>query len=290
MKTTIALIPLCSLLLPAHAASVIHSWDFEGGSPYLDKVGAAEGSVTGSTTVNTTPGYNGGNAAAIQRSASTAGNATVNIAHTSGSPTITTPMSGFSLTFWFKIADDGFTAAATGNRGFFDFNASGTDSGYHGLYNTTSASALQGQGQLNFRVDNGANTNAVVFLSPILTLEDNQWHHIAVTFNPGQSSGGFSAYLDGAALANIFSPSGATLTNTSGFASGDIDSQNTPYLGAYNLAAAATTGGLGGGLDDFQIWSGVLTPSEISNLASVPETSTAALGALAGLVLLRRRR
>lgn len=283
MKTTIALIPLCSLLLPAHAASVIHSWDFEGG--YLDKVGTAEGSVTGSTTVGTTTGFGGGTAALFQHSVSgptgstgvLGTNGTVNIGHTSVAPTIATPITGFSITYRFKIADDGLTGTA-GNRGFFDFNANGTDSGYQGLY--------LGSGQVNFRVDNGANANNVICLSQVVSIEDNQWHHLAVTFTPGLATGGLLAYLDGVAVVNQNAANG----NTTGFTSGDIDAQNNPYLGSYNFGGTTENKGLNGAMDDFQIWSGVLTPSEVSNLASVPESSTAALGALAGLVLLRRRR
>lgn len=89
-------------VLPASSATVIHSWDFEG--DFLDDVGAAEGSLTGSTTVGTTTGHDGGTAAVFQHSVSgpagSAGvlgtNGTVNPAHTAGSPTIATPIGGFS--------------------------------------------------------------------------------------------------------------------------------------------------------------------------------------------------
>lgn len=258
----------------AGAASIIHSWDFEG--DYLDKAGAADGSVTGGTTVGTTTGFDGGTAAVFQHSVSGV-NDTVSIAHTAASPTITTPISGFSITYWFKIADDGLTGAA-GNRGFFDFSGNATDSGYQGLY--------LGAGQLNFRIDEGGTSStAAIITTSAVSVEDNDWHHIALTFTPNAGAGGFAAYLDGAALTNINANGG----NTNGF-DGDIDAQDNPYLGSFNFGGTTENKGLNGALDEFQIWSGVLTPAEISALASVPEPSTGLLGLLGVAALLRRRR
>ena len=274
-KTPI-LASLLATALPAMAASVIHSWDFEG--DYLDNVGSAHASVTASTTVSSITGHDGGSAVFIGASASTNGNTTVN---TPISPTITTPIAGFSITFWVKMADDGLTDV-TGNRGFFDFSANGTDSGYQGLYQGAT-------NKLNFRIDNGANTNNVVFLSASgVTLEDNSWHHIAMTFNPGQSSGGLLVYLDGVSVAD------GNAGNTTGFNSGDINALgdadgSKAYLGAFNLNGTASPKGLNGGLDDFQIWDGVLSASEVAALA-IPEPSTAILGLLGALGLIRRRR
>lgn len=285
MKNTTSLFAATIILasvLPASSATVIHSWDFEG--DFLDDVGAAEGSLTGSTTVGTTTGHGGGTAALFQHSVSgPAGsggvlgtNGTVNLAHTAGSPTIATPISGFSMSWWFKIADDGLTGTA-GNRGFFDFSANGTDSGVQSIY--------LGAGQINFRADNGNGTANVIFLSQVVAVEDNQWHQVAVTFTPGLTTSGFLAYLDGVALTNQNAANG----NTTGFATGDLDAQDNPYLGSYNFGGTTENKGLNGALDDVQIWSGVLTPSEVAALA-VPEPASAMLGALGLLATLRRRR
>lgn len=269
--------------LPAMSATVIHSWDFEG--DFLDDVGAAEGSVTGSTTVGTTTGHDGGTAALFQHSISgplgpqgvLGTNGTVNIAHTAGSPTITTPLSGFSITYWFKMADDGLTGNPGGNRGFFDFSANTTDSGYQGLY--------LGTGQLNFRVDAGESSSAAIITTSTVSVEDGNWHHIALTFTPTAGPGGFLAYLDGSLLTNINANGG----NTNGFTT-NINAMDNPYLGAFNFGGSTANIGLNGALDDFQIWSGVLTPSEVASLAvPVPEPTTALLGTFGLLALLRRR-
>lgn len=267
------------------AAIVIHSWDFEGG--YLDGVGAANGSVTGSTTVTTGAGHGGGAAAVFQASISGPSgstgvlgtNGTVNLAHTASVPTITTPISGFSITYWVNMADD----AGTANRGFFDFGANGTVSGYQGLY-------LGAGNQLNFRVDGDGSTAAQQGAAAIITtsavnIEDSHWHHIALTFTPGVASGGFLAYLDGILLTNVNVNGG----NTTNF-TGNINAQNNPYLGSYNFAGTTESKGLNGSLDDFQIWSGVLSASEVSALAAIPEASAALLGLLGTAGLLRRRR
>lgn len=265
MKTTIALISLCGLLPPAHAATLTNSWTFESPNAFNDKTGTAHG--TAGANITTTTGVGGGTA--MVAPSTVAGSASyVDISETGITSMLNT---GFSVTFWTKVAND---SSATINRGFFDFSGNGGDTGIQGLLRGT-------DNALNFRVDGSGTPNAVIAYTTI-NIEDGQWHHIGLTFERNLADG-FKLYVDGA-----FASSASTttfLTTTT------VGPNTASYLGSFNFTGSSEAKGLNGALDHFKIWSGAMTSGEVlTEFNAVPETSTAALGALAGLVLLRRRR
>jgi hypothetical protein len=253
------------LFLPSAlgAATLTNLWNFESPNPFNDKVGTANG--TAGSSITTSTGFNGGTAAVFPASVGSSAHY-VDIDES----TITSMVgSGFSITFWFKIANDN----ATVTRGLFDFSGNGGDTGIQGL--------ILGTNNLNFRIDGVGTPNSVINIAPPSSVEDNEWHHIALTFQAGLADG-FKLYLDGAPL---------TSSSTTAFTlSTGVGPNANSYLGSFNFTGATETKGLNGALDEFGIWSGVLTPSEVTALAAIPEPATALLGGLGLLTLLRRRR
>ncbi len=78
------------------------------------------------------------------------------------------------------------------------------------------------------------------------TLNDNQWHHVALTFQIGVTNG-TQLYLDGQPVANPITQF--------------ISSQTTPFV----LGVNANTQYYGGLMDRVKIWGRVLTPQEIND-------------------------
>jgi hypothetical protein len=77
-----------------------------------------------------------------------------------------------------------------------------------------------------------------------VTLNDNEWHHVAVTFTHGVTNSGIF-YIDGVAYSPNFTPGGNTLTNNYGIG----HSQNGQLFD--------------GSIDDVTIHNRILTPAEI---------------------------
>jgi hypothetical protein len=177
---------------------------------------------------------------------------------------------GFSVSYWFKVADDN----AALNRGFFDFSGNNGDTGIQGLFRGATDNAL------NFRIDGSGAPFAVIAYVPTVSVEDNAWHHIALTFQGGLADG-FKLYLDGSEVSSA--------STTSFTAATGVGPNVNSYLGSFNFTGSSEAKGLNGALDDFAIWSGVLTPAEVGALA-IPEPSAAILSALGLLAVLRRRR
>lgn len=265
MKSTTALIPLSFLLLPAHAATLANSWTFESPDPFNDKVGTAHG--TAGANITTTTGVNGGTA--MVAPTSTAGASSyVDINETGITSLVNT---GFSVSFWTQLANDSST---TLNRGFFDFSGNSGDTGVQGLFRGSDSA-------INCRVDGSGTPNAVIAYTTI-NIEDGQWHHIALTFERGLADG-FKLYLDGGLATSVATTTFLTTTT--------VGPNSTSFLGSFNYGGVANSNGLNGALDDFKIWSGAMTASEVTaEFNAVPEPSTTVLGALAGLALWRRRR
>ena len=112
--------------LAAQNATVLNYWDFE--TDYADKAGTADG--TAGTEVTTTTGHDGGTALFAPDSLA-GGGAFDNRGYVdlAGAGVFNSGTAAFSMSFWFKIADDGGTNA----RGLFDFSGNGGD-GPQSLY------------------------------------------------------------------------------------------------------------------------------------------------------------
>lgn len=263
MKTAKLTILGACLAAGTHAATLTNSWTFESPNAFNDKTGTANG--TAGANITTTTGYNGGTAmVAPSTVASSAGYVDIN--ETGITSMLNT---GFSITYWVKIAND----SAALNRGMFDFSGNTTDTGIQGLFRGTTDNAL------NFRVD-GSGTPSAVIAYTTINIEDGQWHHIGLTFERNLSDG-FKLYVDGAFATSVSTTTFLTSTT--------VGPNTSSYLGSFNFTGSSETKGLNGALDDFGVWSGVLTASEMAAQA-VPETASAGLALLGGLVLLRRRR
>ena len=219
---------------PAGAVDLVHYWDFEAG--YDDVAGTADG--TAGSLVTSATGHDGGTAANFvgEVASGFTADAYVDI----DSSQFVSPGTGaFSMSYWFKIADDGTTNA----RGIFDFSGNGGD-GPQSLY-------IGNTGNLAFRVDGTSGGQAA--LVPVS--EDDQWHFVAATYDP---SVGIQVHLDG------YGVDASTTTTNFGNVVFDTDS----YIGAFNVNDTIAARGLDGGLDDLAYYSGVLSQSEIEDLYS----------------------
>lgn len=263
MKTTYQPLLAACLAVTAHGATLTNSWTFESPNAFNDKIGTAHG--TAGANITTTTGFNGGTA--MFAPSTVAGSASYVDINESGITSMVN--TGFSVTYWVNIADD----SALLNRGMFDFSGNTTDTGIQGLFRGTTDNAL------NFRVD-GSGTPSAVIAYTTVNIEDGQWHHIGLTFERNLADG-FKLYLDGSLATSV--------STTSFLADTTVGPNASSYLGSFNFTGSSETKGLNGALDDFGVWSGVLTASEMAAQA-VPEPASAGLALLGGLVLLRRRR
>ncbi len=252
----------------AHAANLVHYWNFEGG--FSDSVGSGGG--TAGVDVSTGTGHDGNTAAVFP--ATITGGGTFN----SDGYVDTTGVNitgAFAFSWWFNISDD----SATDPRGMFDFSSDPnsasvtTNDGPQALY-------IGNNGMLAFRMDGsgggGAATTAVA--------EDGQWHFVVANYDPVT---GITLHVDGSAID----------ASTGGFGDAVGGWDTDQYLGAFNVGGTATARGLNGSLDDVAIYTGNLTAAEIDGLFSgqlaptdIPEPGSLALLGLGGLAMLRRRR
>lgn len=220
------------------AAEVQHFWDFEGAGPYLDRVGMAHGNVTVPTTVTTDAGHDSG------QSMRTIDLVDIDDYVDIDDSQFFQPMTGdFSMSYWFNMEVDQFDDP----RGLFDFSGDGMD-GVQSLYIDAGGNA----DNLAFRVDGTG--GAALALTPF-DFEDGDWHFVAATYS---ANGTLSVHADGVGVDASVSTSGV------GNVLFDVDS----YLGTFNFKpeAGEEYKGLNGRLDDFAIYSGVLTNDEIGGL------------------------
>jgi hypothetical protein len=232
LRATVACVFLA--LSTAGAAELVHLWDFEGSKIWNDKAGMAHGLVPMTTTLNTSTGHNGGRAATIG-SAITGTNDYVPLDGTRLFQPAATP---FTIIFWFRMPADG----TTDPRGIFDFSGNGQD-GPQSLYIGTS-------GELAVRVDvPGSGFSLAKIAAP---LDDGQWHFVAATYDP---AAGLNVHLDGF---GVDASAAAT--------AGNVPMNPFSYLGAFNVTGNPEAKGLGGDLDDFAIFAGLLTEEEIAGL------------------------
>lgn len=250
------------------SAQPVHFWDFEGASPFADKIGVADGTVTGSTTVALVPGH---------IATSTAMNTPGQIANANnfvainGATLFDPTLTGFSMSLWFRLPDDGGAFP----RGIFDFSGSSGDTGPQALYTQT--------GTLNFRVDGAGAPFSLA--SVAAALEDGAWHFMAATYEPG---GQLKLYLNSA------TPGASVSAMATGIS---IAANANSWLGTFNYSGVSARNGLAGDLDDFGFYSGILTEAQIAGLLDgsltppqIPEPATSALLGLGLLALLATRR
>lgn len=223
-------------LLPLKGAEVVHYYDFESG--YEDLAGEADGAV--GNEVTTSSGFDGGQAASFPGSL-TSGDPFDERGVVGIDPPITEIDGEFSFSYWVKLAED---VAADEPRGIFDFSGDGED-GPQSLYIQRGPNA----NRLAFRVDGAGDGNAVAFVE---VPEDDTWFFISATFSPGNE---LRVYLNGQL---------ATTVDASSVI--DVAWNPSQYLGAFNVNGVAAARGLDGSLDDFAIYSGLLTPGEIADL------------------------
>ena len=223
-------------LLPfvSHSAELIHYYDFEG--DFDDRVGEAHG--TAGAEVTTSVGFDGGTAATFV-SGIEGGGAFDETGYVALDSSISSVTGEFSLSYWVKLSVD----ATTTPRGIFDFSGDGGD-GPQSLFIQTGAN----ENKLAFRVDGNGTSNALVFVD---VPEDDSWFFITATFAPGVE---LKVYVDGV-LAQTGDATGVT----------EVPWDFQPYLGSFNVNTQPNRG-LFGSLDDFAIYSGILTEAEVANL------------------------
>lgn len=222
-------------IVTAPGAELLHYWDFEGEDPWNDKAGTAHGLVTEFTTLELVPGVDD-EGTAMGVSIEISGEDDFLALDAAG--LFQPGPEGFTVTYWFRMPDDG----TNDPRGIFDFSGNAGD-GMQSLF-------IGASSELAFRVDVEGSDFALVKLPE--DLEDDAWHFVAATYLPG---GDLEVHLDG------FGPDGAAVAPPV-----EAILDPFPYLGAFNFTGALQPKGLGGRLDDFAIFSGILTENEITAL------------------------
>lgn len=97
------------------------------------------------------------------------------------------------------------------------------------------------------RIETGGGTT--VYLSGVATVLDNNWHHVAVTFDPNATSNKYKLYVDG------------TLDAQANFASAATTTEALVQIGARAINVSATK--FSGTIDDVRIWNVARTQAEI---------------------------
>lgn len=253
-----------SLALPTHGALIAH-YQFESGDTNAkDSVGSNDGTFNNGAGLQTSdlPPVPGGTTAALELDGADD--------HVIVSAGILEGLSEFSVAFWAR--KDLLEDQPGGDPSESRFVASDGSNVFH---IRESDGQLGGKGpgdHLEFRMADsngdwiGVNSDNEVTVMGV-------WQHVAMTYNGTDLVG----YVDGEEVARL---------NTPGITTND---PGEPTLfGANSDGSAAQDSYLDGGLDDVRFYDNALTQSEVQAL--VPEPASAALLALGGLAMLRRRR
>jgi hypothetical protein len=170
----------------------------------------------------------------------------------------------FSVSVWVK------TTASIGSLGDYAYNGSAViaaDVGGHA--NDMVPIALTG-GQVAFNTGGDEDDT----LNSSGTVNDGSYHHIVVTRD--QATGNKAIYIDG-----VLDSTGRGTTNLlndpQSVVLGAIDDAGNPTLGG-----SAFYGGFDGEMDDLQIYSGVLNPTEVASLFNNPGLTVANGGGSSG--------
>lgn len=257
MKTLLAAGLLTAVSQAATLADLKHRWSFNG--DLTDSVGGVTAVTAGTASVlNNQLELPGGTART--------NNASIAIGSTIASTQSLTVETWFTLDTvanWSKVMMFGNDDAH-----YIDFTPNAGDG------QTPSASFKNGVGTNETNTRDGTNPSKLVAGQTVAAAI--VWDATADTI---------SIYLNGA-LAD-------THTGWTGAIS-DLGSTSQNYIGS---AVGFGDGDLDGRVDEFRVWTTALSGTEIAsnftagpNAVAVPEASTAALGLLGGLALLRRRR
>lgn len=223
------------------AAELKHFWDFEGEQWWLDKVGEAHGEEpTETTTLERDEGYGGLGESLKVVTEINGGDDQLNLA---ADQLFQPGEEAFSFFYWIRMPDD----MTTDPRGIFDFSGNGRD-GVQSLY-------IGSSGELAFRVD-FPGTGVALVKVPI-ELEDGEWHSVAATYDP---TDGLKVHIDG------FGVDGEAPA-----VDGNVSMDTDCYIGSFNFNGSPRNNGIGGNIDDFAIYSGVLSEEEITALSALPE-------------------
>jgi hypothetical protein len=172
----------------------------------------------------------------------------------------------FSVSVWVK------TTASIGNPGDLAYYGSAVIAAdVNGLANDTIPIALTG-GQVAFNTGGDEDDT----LNSSGTVIDGFYHHIVVTRD--QATGNKTIYIDGG-LDSTGSGTTNLLNDPQSVVIGAIDDAGNPTLGG-----SIFYGGFDGEMDDLQIYSGVLSPTEVANLFNNPGTTAPNVSA-GGLVV-----
>lgn len=149
--------------------------------------------------------------------------------------------SSFGLTFWLKTT-------SAGGAGSFWYNGTGlVDGEVSGVTNDFGVTLLGGK--IAFGVGNPDTT-----LQSTATINDGQWHHVAVTRNG--FTGMMTIYLDGVLNTNMPGPTGPRMTS--------------PFLRLGSLQTGAAGKFLSGTLEDVRLYNGWLDTNALAQLILAP--------------------
>ena len=223
------------------SADLVHFWDFEGEQWWLDKAGDAHGDEPAETTTLKIEGGVGERGASMKVNSEIGGGD--DQLFIAADELFQPGEEAFSMFFWIRMPDD----LTTDPRGIFDFSENGGD-GVQSLYIGTA-------GDLAFRIDFPGLDFALVRVP--IELEDGEWHSVAATYDP---QGQLEVHIDG------FGVDGSVDALP-----GAVSMAGEGYLGSFNFTGTTGSKGLGGSIDDFAIFSGVLTEEEIMALSTPPD-------------------
>jgi len=113
---------------------------------------------------------------------------------------------------------------------------------------------------------------------PVTDVVDN-WHHISLVNDPVE--GKRTLYVDGVFVSELLFDDLAYYTSTT-------NTTNTVMIGAF-FGAYGMDHWYQGAVDEVRIYDQALAPSQVGQLAAVPEPATLGLLGLGGLALLKRR-
>lgn len=277
---TVILSALCSISVDAALISH-YTFDVDNAGSTPDSVGSGNSAALGGQ-VNINTGVAGkiGSGALEMTNVGTGKTPATNGAVTSNNFSWTTDAR--TISFWWQAKTGGPNDSRT-NAGamvsFGDTSGNGTRFDIKEQMNGTA-----GEGTLRVEVQGtGLNTNPTNF-------SDGNWHFVAATVPNGAEFQDISWYVDGSSTDLNTSTNALDIATATGplvFGDSIIVDPN----GAVTIDDRTPNGYM----DDFQLYDEVLSEAQILSLYNnpgsvVPEPSAAALLALSGLALLRRRR
>lgn len=150
----------------------------------------------------------------------------------------------FSVEAWVKVGPSDNIGQIISN-----FNLSGKGWGFQIKRDNYPPNQAQENGVLTFYLSDNWFGGSSVFVNGITNLRDNQWHHVAVSYDGSAAFTGIRLYVDGiletTPSINFFLPN-ATITHN-----------GATYIGALEASNSGTAEHFVGTMDELRIWSGV---------------------------------